>query len=910
MMERQKNLKFKKPNLTRAHSKSLSQDINLNIVEGHQDRLQKLHQKHLAKTNSHIKRKFLDTQLSRCTLITPVKPITPGPFRATRLWKALIKYFTSRMPVKKHYSHLGLKTYENSFTGLEAVDFLHNHLVKNPNYGTSVTRQQAVMLLKKFFEQRVIISAVCTNHLKFGGHSSNSELKDNELPLENLVSCRRSCKTHGSGKNQNSNSKAFKESSSALYCMNKVYKMSPIKNRYGDKYSIGRQLFRHSEKLHCVASLSNQIPSPIDGNQLSDSKNEISRNENIRKIILSSRSRSRSRDNLHLKIPNQTGNNSKPQRLSPVFRSLTIKPKNIARPNNLIKNTAKECPSIKIKECSSSKILEPTNCSRTYNPNNQFDSPFYDTNMNRILEQHSWQKINLVKDLVIEQIIKNLNCDSIHHSEGLLFEHNCQDTNYNYHDLQEYDDFDDFDIDSEDIINQNIYSNKFRRMTVVFSNIKSPFKQLRFFQANSNPRNSSTDNKNLKNRLSSDEYSSVSSRNSNHLHHHSHLSESISFDDLKKDATHYHVIEPSKSSIIESMSELGLYEENISPVNIIWNLEKISPSGVVMSNSSHHLMPPTNVLSAMKILSAMSSNNNYKKPYDNYVKDVFQTIVKYYTDQFDCSNENNENQPLLTYDLYELLLAILDTIDSNVVDNRHNTRLPEHVHTAFTLSLLLLPPNNRRHLHLLLRLITKMISQPEKYEILIDSDDGNPKERASSLKNGSSILTKTQKTLLLKTKLIKIFWPCVFRTQISHGLEEVLGIRFLSILLNFYATLLAKDNIEKIKKKLFTTVNDQIRLTQIAFHHRKQLKKQELLRGVAKNLVGKVLNQTILSNNSNSKSKKIDDQSTNTDTNSSTSGVHSQETSNDSIHASMEKLHSSPEFFQAHKINVSPKISE
>ena len=85
------------------------------------------------------------------------KIITPGPYRATKLWRSLVRNFTTDMPVKTHSTHLGLKIYESSFTGAEAIDYLNDYLIKNPNYGSSVTREQTSLLLKKLVEQKIIL---------------------------------------------------------------------------------------------------------------------------------------------------------------------------------------------------------------------------------------------------------------------------------------------------------------------------------------------------------------------------------------------------------------------------------------------------------------------------------------------------------------------------------------------------------------------------------------------------------------------------------------------------------------------------------------------------------------------------------------------------------------------------------
>ncbi|KAJ1170701.1 hypothetical protein NDU88_002574 [Pleurodeles waltl] len=80
--------------------------------------------------------------------------VTPGPYRATKLWNEVTKYFRAGMPVKKHRQHF--KSYGNCFTATDAVDWLHELLRNNSNFGPEVTRQQTLQLLRKFLKNHVI----------------------------------------------------------------------------------------------------------------------------------------------------------------------------------------------------------------------------------------------------------------------------------------------------------------------------------------------------------------------------------------------------------------------------------------------------------------------------------------------------------------------------------------------------------------------------------------------------------------------------------------------------------------------------------------------------------------------------------------------------------------------------------
>ncbi|KAJ6657218.1 hypothetical protein lerEdw1_002585 [Lerista edwardsae] len=80
--------------------------------------------------------------------------VSPGPYRATKLWNEVTKYFRAEMPRRKHRQHF--KKYGNCFTATEAISWLHELLRNNSNFGPDVTRQQTIQLLRKFLKNHVI----------------------------------------------------------------------------------------------------------------------------------------------------------------------------------------------------------------------------------------------------------------------------------------------------------------------------------------------------------------------------------------------------------------------------------------------------------------------------------------------------------------------------------------------------------------------------------------------------------------------------------------------------------------------------------------------------------------------------------------------------------------------------------
>ncbi|XP_074121770.1 DEP domain-containing protein 1A isoform X2 [Sminthopsis crassicaudata] len=80
--------------------------------------------------------------------------VTPGPYRATKLWNEVTTCFLAGMPLRKHRLHF--KKHGNCFTACEAADWLCELLRSNSNFGPEVTRQQTVQLLRKFLKNHVI----------------------------------------------------------------------------------------------------------------------------------------------------------------------------------------------------------------------------------------------------------------------------------------------------------------------------------------------------------------------------------------------------------------------------------------------------------------------------------------------------------------------------------------------------------------------------------------------------------------------------------------------------------------------------------------------------------------------------------------------------------------------------------
>ncbi|KAF3690592.1 DEP domain-containing protein 1A [Channa argus] len=97
--------------------------------------------------------------------------ISPGPYRATKLWNEVTRLFRAGMPLRKHRQNF--RHYSSCFTASSAVDWLHQLLCSNSNFGPDVTRQQTVQLLKKFLKNHVI------ENVK--GRWGTEDLEDNNM---------------------------------------------------------------------------------------------------------------------------------------------------------------------------------------------------------------------------------------------------------------------------------------------------------------------------------------------------------------------------------------------------------------------------------------------------------------------------------------------------------------------------------------------------------------------------------------------------------------------------------------------------------------------------------------------------------------------------------------------------------
>eukprot|EP00070_Physeter_catodon_P018793 XP_023978656.1 DEP domain-containing protein 1B isoform X3 [Physeter catodon] len=126
---------------------------------------------------------------------------------------------------------------------------------------------------------------------------------------------------------------------------------------------------------------------------------------------------------------------------------------------------------------------------------------------------------------------------------------------------------------------------------------------------------------------------------------------------------------------------------------IIHNVYSVSKQGVVILDDKSKELPHW-VLSAMKCLANWPNCSDLKQPmYLGFEKDVFKTIADYY---------GHLKEPLLTFHLFDAFVSVLGLLQ------KENMAIE-----AFQICCLLLPPENRRKLQLLMRMMARICLNKE-----------------------------------------------------------------------------------------------------------------------------------------------------------------------------------------------------
>ncbi|KAM9806784.1 DEP domain-containing protein 1B isoform X2 [Syngnathus typhle] len=176
---------------------------------------------------------------------------------------------------------------------------------------------------------------------------------------------------------------------------------------------------------------------------------------------------------------------------------------------------------------------------------------------------------------------------------------------------------------------------------------------------------------------------------------------------------------------------------------IVHNVFNINKSGIVVLENNEDDMPYW-VVSAMKCLANWPNGNDAKQPvYPGFERDILKTVADYY---------QRLKEPLLTFHLYEVFVNILSLLQEQDMATE-----------ALQLSTLLLPPPNRRHLQLLLRLMARVSHNPH--------------------------LPLLNDTIATRTLMVQMFSQCVLGSPDEMDLDELLASKLVTFMMEHYNTI-------------------------------------------------------------------------------------------------------------------------
>ncbi|XP_052016068.1 DEP domain-containing protein 1B [Apodemus sylvaticus] len=216
-------------------------------------------------------------------------------------------------------------------------------------------------------------------------------------------------------------------------------------------------------------------------------------------------------------------------------------------------------------------------------------------------------------------------------------------------------------------------------------------------------------------------------------------------------------------SYLQKILGLDSLEEVLSPklVNskfIIHNVYSVSKQGVVILDDKSKELPHW-VLSAMKCLANWPNCTDWKQPmYLGFEKDVFKTIADYYS---------HLTEPLLTFHLFDAFVSVLGLLPKEKMAIE-----------AFQICCLLLPPENRRKLQLLMRMMAR---------ICLNKD-------MPPLCDGFGT----------RTLMVQTFSRCILCSKDEVDLDELLAARLVTFLMDNYQEIL------KVPLALQTSIEERV----------------------------------------------------------------------------------------------------
>ncbi|XP_043545240.1 DEP domain-containing protein 1B-like isoform X1 [Chiloscyllium plagiosum] len=189
----------------------------------------------------------------------------------------------------------------------------------------------------------------------------------------------------------------------------------------------------------------------------------------------------------------------------------------------------------------------------------------------------------------------------------------------------------------------------------------------------------------------------------------------------------------------------------LNPKHIIYNVHHINKQGVVILENKLEELPHW-VLSAMKCLANWPNGSDLNRPmYPGFERDVFKTIADYF---------QKTKQPLLTFEFYELFINILGLLQQT-----------QDGIEALQVCCLLVPPENRRKLQLLMRMIARIAQNVE--------------------------MPPLHDAVANRMLMIQTFSRCILCSEDEVDLDELLATRLVSFMMDHYQDILrAPDHLQ------------------------------------------------------------------------------------------------------------------
>ncbi|KAM5264800.1 DEP domain-containing protein 1B isoform 3-T3 [Ctenodactylus gundi] len=196
----------------------------------------------------------------------------------------------------------------------------------------------------------------------------------------------------------------------------------------------------------------------------------------------------------------------------------------------------------------------------------------------------------------------------------------------------------------------------------------------------------------------------------------------------------------------------------VNPKFIIHNVYSVSKQGVVILDDKSKELPHW-VLSAMKCLANWPNCSDLKQPmYLGFEKDVFKTIADYY---------GHLKEPLLTFPLFDAFVSVLGLLQKEKMAVE-----------AFQICCLLLPPENRRKLQLLMKMMARICLNKEMPPLC----DG----------------------FGTRTLMVQTFSRCILCSKDEVDLDELLAARLVTFLMDNYQEIL------KVPLALQTAIEERV----------------------------------------------------------------------------------------------------